>query len=225
MVSVGKGVIFDILHEYFSKCVVEEHQSDESSDSFIFSNAAMKMIYYHVCYCYNRNVLASILPIVKQLDKLQLLTKSLEEPVFAKPQPTSYSNSALTLLDDSNSLCSYIVDVLFNIVGSMWLKGRSTNWLRFYQNMVKICMNTFYCYVVLELFLTLQVTTFEVKRMLYKFMNPSLEGKLNILHTAYVVVQCDITDCILINAGCSAYWTLFNKFFSEQKVIMLFFIS
>ena len=64
----------------------------------------------------------------------------------------------------------------------------------------------------------LQTTNLHVKKILYKFMGPSEEGKLNTMHTAYAVLHCDVTDSQLKNQGYAAFWTLYNRFFIDQKV-------
>ena len=76
-------------------------------------------------------------------------------------------------------------------------------------------------FILLELFSILQITNIQVKKILYEFMHPSEEGKLNILHTSYILIEYDFADSDLISAGCSAYLILLNKFFSaqDQKVI------
>ena len=57
-----------------------------------------------------------------------------------------------------------------------------------------------------------------MKKLLYKFMEPSEEGKLNIMHTTFVMLCCDIADNELKHKGYAAFWTLCNKFFSGQEV-------
>ena len=49
-------------------------------------------------------------------------------------------------------------------------------------------------------------------------MAPSEEGKLNVMHTAYVMLHCDISDGNLKGQSNAAFWTLYAKFFQDMKV-------
>ena len=136
-----EGVVFDILQEYFEKLAhcVEDNQEmiDASSEPIPVSNAVMKVILYHISYRYHRDSLARILPIIKELDELQLLTKALEQTSFIRPPLAAYSDNALSLLSDPKCLCAYIVDLLFSVVVSVWMRNEySIQWFHFYQKMV-----------------------------------------------------------------------------------------
>ena len=49
-------------------------------------------------------------------------------------------------------------------------------------------------------------------------MAPSEEGKLNAMHTAYVMLHCDISDVKLKSQSNAGFWTLYAKFFKDMKV-------
>ena len=66
-----------------------------------------------------------------------------------------------------------------------------------------------------------QIASLRVKEILYKSMTPSEEGKLNVMHTAYVMLHCDLTDSTMKNQGYVTFWSLYNKYFFELKVLSL----
>ena len=53
-------------------------------------------------------------------------------------------------------------------------------------------------------------------------MTPSEEGKLNAMHTAYVILHCDISDGKLKGQSNAVFWTLYAKFFKDLEVTRQF---
>ena len=49
-------------------------------------------------------------------------------------------------------------------------------------------------------------------------MTPSKEGKLNAMHTAYVLLHCDVGNSKLKCQSHAAFWTLYAKFFKDMEV-------
>lgn len=143
--SAKEGIVVEILQEYFAKLetCLEERQPEtadstsEEHSSVPLPRSAMKVISYHISYHQHKTTLASILPIIKQLDELHRLTIGLEQESFPRPHFTSYSENALALLGNPASLSAYIIDLLFSIVVHVWMRNEfSVQWFNFYQRMV-----------------------------------------------------------------------------------------
>ena len=49
-------------------------------------------------------------------------------------------------------------------------------------------------------------------------MAPSEEGKLNAMHTAYVMLHCDASNSDLKSLSNDAFWTLHANFFKDKEV-------
>ena len=57
-----------------------------------------------------------------------------------------------------------------------------------------------------------------MRKLLYKEMEVSIEAKLNVVHTAYVVLRCTSNDEVEFGHVHATFWCLINRYFCEQKV-------
>ena len=158
IVCVANGLVFHVFEEYFSnlaQCVQKHHESEHT-----LSRRVMRLLMFHISFRYHQDSLARILPIIKQLAEIQLLTETDDESLTT-PDFTLYSENALSLLSDPKCLCAYIIDLVFSGIVSLWMKNvNSAQWFVFYQNMVsyivpvlvhalqsKQCAQEVYCHV------------------------------------------------------------------------------